>query len=90
MANSAQARKRAKQAQTRNTRNVTLRTRMRTMIKKVRASIASQDQVAASEQYRSAVRVLDGMVTKGLMHRNTIARYKSRLNKKIKEMSAKS
>ena len=89
MANTAQARKRAKQAQTRRIHNVTLRTRMRTMIKKVRASIAGQDQATASEHYRNAVRVMDGMVTKGLMHRNTIARYKSRLNKTIKAMTAK-
>ena len=89
MANSAQARKRAKQAQTRRTHNVTLRTRMRTAIKKVRASITSQDQASANETYRHAVRVMDSMVNKGLMHRNTIARYKSRLNKTIKAMAAK-
>jgi small subunit ribosomal protein S20 len=87
MANSAQSKKRAKQAQTHRTHNVMLRSRMRTMIKKVRTLIDQQQKESATQAYRTAVANMDSMVNKGLEHRNTIARYKSRLNKHLKDMT---
>lgn len=86
MANTAQSRKRARQADKHRAHNVTLRSRMRTTIKKVRALITAKEKEAANTAFRHATATMDGMVTKGLMHRNTIARYKSRLNKLLRAM----
>lgn len=86
MANSVQARKRAKQADKRRLHNHALMSRMRTYLKKVTAAINSGDKSAASEAYKTAVPVLDGMVNKGLIHKNKAARHKSRLNAHIKAL----
>lgn len=88
MANSAQARKRARQADKNRAHNVALRSRMRTAAKKVIKAIESGDKEAAVAAFKSAAPVLDGSVTKGLIHKNKAARDKSRLNAKIKAMSA--
>jgi len=78
-----QAKKRARQAETRRTRNAGMRSMMRTHVKRVVAAIASGDKTAASEAYTAAVPVLDSMARKGLVHKNKAARYKSRLNAQI-------
>lgn len=87
MANSPQARKRARQAEARRQHQMPQRAKMRTLVKKVRAAIASQDKTAASEAFKPAVSYMDSLVNKGLMHGNTVARLKSRLNKHIKAMA---
>ena len=87
MANSAQSKKRARQAQTHQSHNTVLRSRMRTMIKKVRSLIDQKDKENATQAFRDAAANMDSMVNKGLAHRNTIARYKSRLNKHLKDMA---
>ncbi len=86
MANSAQARKRARQATKRNAHNSALRSRFRTMIKKVLYAVEANDKTAAEEAYKKAVPVIDSMVNKGLIHRNKAARHKSRLNAKLKNL----
>lgn len=83
MANSAQARKRARQAEKRRELNVSLRSRMRTTVKKVVYAIEAGDKEAASEAYKSASPALDTAVSKGLIHKNNAARKKSRLNGRI-------
>ncbi len=88
MANSAQARKRARQAEGRRKHNAAMRATVRTYLKKVNAAIASGDQKSAQEAYQIAVSVLDKATRKGKYHRNKAARYKSRLNTRIKAMSA--
>ena len=88
MANSPQARKRARQAEGRRQHNAAMRSMVRTYLKKVNAAIASGDQPAAQEAYRAAVSVLDKATRKGKYHPNKAARNKSRLNAKIKAMSA--
>lgn len=87
MANSAQARKRARQAEKRRQHNMALRSRMRTFVKKVQAAIDSGDKTAAQDAFKTAQPYLDGMVSKGLIHKNKAARHKSRLNAHIKGMS---
>ncbi len=84
MANSAQARKRARQSEKRRQHNVALRSRMRTFVKKVQVAIEGGDKAAAQAALQEAQPVMDGMVNKGLVHKNKAARSKSRLNAAIK------
>lgn len=86
MANSAQARKRARQNDKRRLHNTGMRSMMRTAIKKVVTAIEAGDKAAAAEAYKAAVPVMDRMADKGLMHQNKAARHKSRLNAKIKAL----
>lgn len=88
MANSPQARKRARQSEKRRQHNAAMRSMVRTYLKKVNAAISSGDQKTASEAYKVAVSVLDKAARKGKFHVNKAARYKSRLNTKIKAMGA--
>ncbi len=86
MANSPQARKRARQAERRRLHNRSRRSMMRTYIKKVRKAIAAGDKEAAQAMFKQAVPVIDRMAGKGLIHKNTAARYKSRINARIRQM----
>jgi small subunit ribosomal protein S20 len=86
LANSAQARKRARQADKRRLQNQAQRSQMRTYVKKIVRVIAGGSKEDAVAAYREAVPVLDSAVNKGLMHRNKAARHKSRLNAQIKVM----
>ena len=86
MANSAQARKRARQAARRRDHNGSLRSAVRTAIKKTLKAIGRGDREAAQTVYREAVPVIDRMADKGLIHKNKAARHKSRLNARIKAL----
>jgi len=86
LANSLSARKRARQAEKHRLRNASQRSHMRTTIKKVLAAIESGDKNAAEAAYKVAVPAIDRSVTKGLMHRNKVARHKSRLNNHVRNM----
>ena len=86
MANSAQARKRARQAESRRQRNAGRRSEMRTEVKKVIAAIEAGDKTAAETAFKSAVPLLDNLAGKGLIHKNKAARHKSRLNAKIRAL----
>ncbi|MEZ8133515.1 MAG: small subunit ribosomal protein S20 [Polaribacter sp.] len=88
MANSVQAKKRARQNEKRRQHNASLRSMVRTYLKKVDAAIASGDQANAQEAYTAAVPVIDRMADKGIIHKNKAARHKSRLNTKVKALSA--
>lgn len=88
MANSPQAKKRARQAEKRRTHNSSLRSVVRTMIKKVNAAISSGDAEVAKTAYASAIPVIDRMADKGILHKNKAARHKSRLNAQVKALSA--
>ena len=87
MANSPQARKRARQAESHRLRNVAHRSTARTYIKKVVTAIESGDQEAAASALANAQPVIDRMVGKGILHRNNAARHKSRLAAKIRAMA---
>ena len=86
LANSPQARKRARQAERRRVRNAGLRSRVRTHIKKVVAAVDAGDQTAALAAFQAAVPVVDSMVGKGILHKNKAARHKSRLARKLNGM----
>jgi small subunit ribosomal protein S20 len=88
MANTPQARKRARQNETRRQHNASLRSMYRTYIKKVVTGIESGKKDVAEKAYQEAVPVIDKMVSKGIMHKNKAARHKSRLSKKIKALQA--
>lgn len=90
LANSAQARKRARQADVHRHRNMRHRTRYRTYIKRVESQVEAGDYEAATDAYKEAVPVIDSMVNRGLVHRNKAARHKSRLNQKIKLLATSS
>jgi small subunit ribosomal protein S20 len=86
LANSAQAKKRARQAETHRQLNASQRSAMRTKVKALRKAIAVGDKEQAVAAFQSAVPVLDRMARKGLIHKNTAARGKSRLNNAIRAM----
>jgi small subunit ribosomal protein S20 len=87
LANSAQARKRARQAEKHRKQNAAQRSTFRTAIKKVIKAIRTGDKAAAAEAYKAAVPVIDRAAGKGLMHANKAARHKSRLNAHIKALA---
>ncbi len=86
MANTASARKRARQAETHRRSNASRRSMMRTYMKKVLAAIATGDKEQATAAYNVATPIIDSSVTKGLLHKNKAARHKSRLNAQIKAL----
>ncbi len=88
MANSAQARKRARQAVRSRTHNASLRSRMRTSVKRVVRALDAGDAEAAGAALKQAGPTLDGAVGKGLVHKNKAARHKSRLNARLKALRA--
>lgn len=87
MANSAQARKRVRQAAKRRIHNMSIRSDARTHIKNVVNAIESGDKKQAQELFIKMVPVVDKVANKGIFHKNKIARHKSRLNNKIKAMA---
>jgi small subunit ribosomal protein S20 len=88
VANSPQAKKRAKQNDNSRKHNASLRSMVRTYLKRVVTAIEAGDAEAAKAAYAEAVPVLDRVTDKGIYHRNKAARHKSRLNARIKALSA--
>ncbi|MGR9107886.1 MAG: 30S ribosomal protein S20 [Gammaproteobacteria bacterium] len=88
MANTPSALKRARQAEKRRARNAGQRSHLRTAIKKVIAAVAQGDLDAAKAAYQNAQPIIDSAARKGLIHPNKAARSKSRLNNRIRELSA--
>ncbi|MFQ6332607.1 30S ribosomal protein S20 [Methylophilus sp. 3sh_L] len=87
MANTAQARKRARQSVKVNAHNAALRSTLRTAIKKVIKAIQSGDKAAAVASYQENVSVIDRIADKKIIHKNKAARHKSRLTAAIKALS---
>ena len=81
MANSKQSEKRARQNQTRRIRGQAIRSRYRTMVKKVRAAATVGDADTFRAAYVAMQAAADGAVSKNLLHRNTVSRIKRRLNR---------
>ncbi len=86
MANHKSAEKRVRQNTKRNEINRSNRSELRTQIKKLRAAITGQDKTQGSELLAPTVSLIDKAVNKGIIHRNTAARYKSRLTKHVAEL----
>jgi len=89
MANTASARKRIRQTERRTERNQARKSRMRTFVKKVELAIAGGDPTQAAEALRAAQPEMQRAVTKGVAHRNTVARRLSRLSARIKALASK-
>jgi len=87
MANTAQAKKRARQAEKSRIRNAGQRSNLRTFVKKIIAAVNAGDKEKAQAAYNTAVPIIDSAVNKGIIHKNKAARSKSRLNAKVKSIA---
>ena len=87
MANIASAKKRARQSEKHRQHNVTLRTRIRSAVRKIEKAIEAGKKDEAASAFRAATPVIDSMVNKGIVHKNNAARSKSRLNARIHAMT---
>lgn len=87
MANSSQAKKRARQAVKRRDHNAGFRSMFRTYLKKVTYAIEAGDKALAETAYKEALPVIDSTCGKGLIHKNKAARHKTRLNQRIRSMA---
>lgn len=87
MANTAQAKKRARQAEKHRELNASQRSTLRTAIKKAVNAVKTGNKAEAAAAYQAAVPVIDSMARKGLIHANKAARHKSRLNQHIKALA---
>lgn len=88
MANSPQAKKRARQNERRFAINKARRSRIRTQLRTVEEAIAAGDQAVAAAALKAAQPELMRGVTKGVMHKNTAARKMSRLASRVKALGA--
>ncbi len=86
MANTAQARKRARQSVKVNAHNAALRSTLRTAIKKIIKAIETGDKAAAVASYQENISVIDRIADKKIIHKNKAARHKSRLTAAIKAL----
>lgn len=87
MANHKSAEKRVRQNVKRNAINRSNRSELRTKIKGLRTAIAGSDKASSTESLGPTVSLIDKAVNKGLIHKNTAARYKSRLTRHVGNLS---
>ncbi len=87
MANSVQARKRARQAEETRKRNASLKSALRTAVKKVKKSIATGDKAGATKTMQESQAVMDKIADKKIVHKNLVSRAKSRLSSAIKALA---
>lgn len=88
MANSPQARKRARQSEKRRRQNASQRSMVRTYIKRVNAAILANDYESANTALTTAIPVIDRMAAKGIMHKNKAGRHISRLSVQVAALRA--
>ena len=87
MANHKSAEKRVRQNAKRKEINRNNRSKLRTSIKKLRTAVAGNDKSASVQLLNPTVSLIDKAVNKGILHKNTAARYKSRLTKHVAEVA---
>lgn len=87
MANIKSAKKRILVAEKRTARNKSIRSKVKTAIRKVDAAIAANDKAAAQEALKNAVSELDKATKKGVYHKNTCARKVSRLTLAVNKLA---
>jgi small subunit ribosomal protein S20 len=88
LANSKQAKKRVRQSEKNRQHNASMRSMLRTYMKKVVLAIAARDQALASAALQAAVPIIDRMANKGIIHKNKAARHKSRLTAHVRSLNA--
>jgi len=86
MANSAQARKRARQSEETRKRNASLKSELRTAVKKVKKAIGAGDKAAAAQTLQTSQAVIDRIAEKKIVHKNLASRTKARLSHAIKAL----
>lgn len=87
MANTAQARKRARQAEKRRQHNTALHSALRTAVRKVKKAVAAGDKAGAQQLFQEATSVIDRIADKRVVHKNKAARDKSRLAARIRALA---
>jgi small subunit ribosomal protein S20 len=87
MANIASARKAARQSEKRRQHNMSLRTELRSALRRVRKAIDAGDKTAARAVLRDSTKVLDSIADRKIIHKNKASRHKSRLSAAIKAMA---
>jgi len=88
VATHASALKAHRQSLVHRERNRKFRSQLRTTLKQIRTDIAAKDNAAAKKQLSAAVSVIDKMAAKGVIHRNTASRYKSRLSARVERRAS--
>lgn len=89
MANHFSALKRARQTEKKTLVNRANKSRLRTTLRGLRESIAAGDRKTAETNFRETVSIIDKAIQKGTIHKNTAARYKSRLSARLNAVGAK-
>ncbi len=88
MATHKSALKRHRQSLRRRARNVSVKSRLKTLVKHVRTAMQAKDESAARAALARAVPELDKAASKGIIHKRTAARKVSRLMKAVHRLSA--
>jgi small subunit ribosomal protein S20 len=83
MANHFSALKRARQTERRTQRNRSNTSRLRSALREMRQALGRGDKAAAEPAFRRTVSALDKAIQKGVLHKNTAARYKSRISTRL-------
>lgn len=89
MANHVSSLKRARQTETKTAVNRSNKSKLRGTLRAMREAIVKGDATAAAQQFRATTSILDKSVQKGVLHKNTASRYKSRLNARLKAVATK-
>ena len=89
MANHFSALKRARQTETRTVRNRAAKSRLRSALRDLREALASGKGEEAQTSFREAISVIDSSAHKGILHKNTADRYKSRLRVRLNALATK-
>jgi len=87
MANHKSAEKRTRQNVKRNEINRSNRSKLRTQIKSLRAALSASDKSQSTDLLNPTISLVDKAVNKGLIHKNTAARFKSRLTRHVADLS---
>jgi len=87
MANTKQAAKRARKSIKQRGNNVSMRSELRTAIKKIHTAVEAGDAAAAQAAYKAEQATIDSLARKGVIHKNKAARHKSRLTARIKALT---
>jgi len=89
MANHVSSLKRARQTVQKTAINRANKSKLRGTLRALREAIAAGNHADATTQYRATASILDKSVQKGVLHKNTASRYKSRLNARVKAVATK-
>lgn len=89
MAHSLSAKKRVRQNAKRNAINSSRKSQVKTQVKKVQAALIAGDAAKAETELKAAAKKIDKVAAKNTMHKNTAARMKSKLAKKVNALKSK-